>query len=281
MSNFFSEEIAPMIRFRKFPTLAAVLMVGAAMLGAPTPVRASFAIQVYDDGVLGAVSITQISPTLWSFTSTTADFSIGGSASIQLSGNGQLHVSYNDTVTTLTAGTHTLSLLVTDTGYTLPTGTSVLLTSSGGGSYVGATGNSVVGNTLGFLDSSNTPFGNGLGGTVSVANPSGVVSPNAHSTPVSTTGTVTGNTMTEALVYTPPTGSNVVASAIPFSLTNVSYFTFTGGVGDNANISNSLATTPTTATPAPAGLVLVLAGIPCLGVGNWLRRRRQGRLTAV
>lgn len=46
----------------------------------------------------------------------------------------------------------------------------------------------------------------------------------------------------------------------------------TVGAGDNAlNVSG----TTTVATPAPAGIVLALAGVPCLGAGAWLRRRRQ------
>jgi hypothetical protein len=263
-----------MNRVRKFLTLMAVLA-GAAILGVPSQARAGFGIQVYDDGVLKTSTVTPLTATSWSISATTPDFQMSGTASIQLTGNGQLFVSYNDQVTTLTTGTHTLTLLVTNTGYTLPAGSQVLLSSSGGGSYVGTSGNTVVGNTLGFLDPNNTMFGNGLGGTIPVASPSGVVSPNSQSTPTSTTGTVTGNGMTESLVYTPPTGTNLVTSAVPFSLTNVTFFTFHGAIGDTANISNSL---DTTAVPAPPGLGLVLAGLPCLAIGIWLRRR-QARLT--
>ena len=105
-------------------------------------------------------------------------------------------------------------------------------------------------------------------------NGDGSVSPNSHSTPASTTGTVTGTSATESLVYNPHTGTKVVPSHDPFSLTSVSYFTFTGKAGDDANLSNSLDTAA--AAPAPAGIMLALTGIPFLGIGTpWLRRRRQ------
>lgn len=273
-----------MNRVRKFLTRAAILIIGAAILSAPTQARAGFSVQVYDDGVLSATTFVQVfnGGNNVLFFDTTKDFSISGTAGIQLSGNAQLTVSYTDHVTTLTSGTNTLTLLVTNTNYLLPSASLVQLTSSGGGQYTGATGDSIVGSTLGFLDSTDVPFGNGQSGLVTVANPSGAVAPNASSTPISTTGIVSGNTdVTQSLVYSPGTGISNVVSAVPFSLTNVSFFTFDGAADDNAGISNSLATSNATVTPAPDGLVLVLAGIPCLGVAIWLRRRRQGCLAAI
>jgi len=256
-----------MNRIRKFLPHMMAALVGATMLGAPAQARAGFNVQVYDDGALAASSFLNTIPGLmWSFGATTTNFSVGGSANIQLLGNGQLSVSYNDVVTTLTSGTHTLTLLVTNTEYMLPTGTPVRLTSAGGGSYIGGIGNTVVGNTLGFLDPGNAEFGQ-----VTV-NGNGSVSPNAQSTPASTTGTINGTGGSVSMVYTPGTGSALVTSTVPFSLTNVSYFTFTGAAGDFANISNSVATT---ATPAPAGLVLAFSGLPVLGIGRWLKGRRR------
>lgn len=46
--------------------------------------------------------------------------------------------------------------------------------------------------------------------------------------------------------------------------------TLTAG-DSNLNVSG----TTTVTTPAPAGLVLALAGLPFLGIGGWLRRRRR------
>jgi hypothetical protein len=253
---------------RKFLVAA---MVAVAVLTTTRPADAAFNIQAYDDGVLFSTTVIPLTPTMWSISGSSTDFTFGGTAQIQLVGNGTLSVSYNNAVTQTTNGTHTLTLLVSNQGYMLPTGTVVKLSSSGGGSYIGLIGDSVVGTTLGFLDPNNALFGQ-----VTVAG-DGTVAANAHSTPASTTGSIPGTAATVPLVYTPPTATNLVASAVPFSLTNVTVFTFTGQIGDTANISNSVATS---ATPAPAALVLALTGIPVLGCGAWLRRRRPDGVTA-
>jgi hypothetical protein len=55
-----------------------------------------------------------------------------------------------------------------------------------------------------------------------------------------------------------------------YSLTNIGQYTLTSGT-DVTVVSGNTEVTP---TPAPAGAVLALSGLPVLGLG-WLRRRKQ------
>jgi hypothetical protein len=76
-------------------------------------------------------------------------------------------------------------------------------------------------------------------------------------------------------VFTPGTATNnLVPGGAPFSITEVLTFTFTLDAGSGQTSANVSASTVATA-PAPAGLVLALTGVPVLGIGSWLRRRRQ------
>jgi hypothetical protein len=268
-----------MIRLRNFLSIVA-LLVGTAILAAPTQAQAGFAIQVYDDGsaIPSTINFSMVSgnTTTYYFSALDTHFSVTGSATVVAGVNGNLSVSYTDTVQVLqSVSNETLTLLATNTDYYLPTSSQVLLSASGGGQQNMAPGSTVAVSSLGFLDASNTQFGNGVGGTVAVSSGISPVSTNAQSTPITSSGTLAGVGATSN--YTLNQADNTVASSTPFSLTNVSYFTFTAQAGDYANLSNSVSTV---ATPAPAGLVLILSGVPCLGVGAWLRRRRQTRVTA-
>jgi len=119
----------------------------------------------------------------------------------------------------------------------------------------------------GFLDNTNTPFGQ----------------PVAGSTPLQSASATRTSPGTSPLVYTPGTSTNLVPGGTPFSMTEVLSYTFTLAAGSgqaSANTSASTTANPV-ATPAPAGVVLALAGLPILGMGAWLRRRRQPGLATV
>jgi len=278
-----------MIRIRKYLSGVA-LLVGAALLGAPTQARASFQVQVYEDGVAfssGSVTVTQLNSNHWSIFAQNSDFTVNATANTQNPGNnGQLRISNDVAISYSGSGSHTITLVVTDTGYTLPTGTQVLLSTSGGGSYTGTqAGDSLSGTTMGFLDPTNpnVPFGNGFGSPIVVQLGTGAVAGNSQSVSSTTsanTGTVLNPSnlnVAQSLVYNPPTATKIVVSQVPFTLTNVTYFTFSSNAansGDAANISNTVSTAT---VPVPAGILLVAAGAPCLAVGQWLRSRRRAK----
>jgi hypothetical protein len=60
----------------------------------------------------------------------------------------------------------------------------------------------------------------------------------------------------------------------PYTLANVTKYTVQGqGLGNMLTIQTTGITT--VATPAPPGAVLALTGLPFLGLGYWLRRRKR------
>jgi len=124
---------------------------------------------------------------------------------------------------------------------------------------------------------SSGPYGSGVGVTVR----------NSLSTTLISDGTVTANgfmigtsTLTTSNIsLTGPTLGGNVANSISgsvaplgatFTLGNVSTVHFTGGNG-TANFT----VTTLAPVPAPAGVVLALTSLPMLGIGGWIRRRRQ------
>jgi len=69
---------------------------------------------------------------------------------------------------------------------------------------------------------------------------------------------------------------------IPPGATSVELFVHTNATQFTTGLSSvidggavNFASFAPTAAPAPAGIVLALSGLPCLGIGHWLRRRRQ------
>src|SRR5262249_29031417 len=124
-------------------------------------------------------------------------------------------------------------------------------------------GNSVTATYQGFLDNTNTLFGQ----------------PGAGGTPLQTASAAAAPPNSIPLVFSPGTSVNLnVPGGIPFSMTDVLTFTFTAlknSGQDTANVSASTVTPAAVAVPAPAGVVLALTGLPVLGLGTWLRRRWQ------
>ena len=159
-----------MIRSRCFLSLAAAL-VGAAMLGAPGAARASYAVQVFDDGVQQVVPFIVVNNSLV-FTGQTTHFSItngtGASnnpgapltANLNLTSNEQINTTFGGA-----GGTHTITIVLSQTGFLAPSASSYVLSSSAGGSmsYVADSNGSateMVSSTYqGFLDNTNTLFG--------------------------------------------------------------------------------------------------------------------------
>jgi hypothetical protein len=285
MGYFFSEEISLMIRLRKFLVLVPALLVGVSMLAAPTQARADFQVEVSING--GAF----VAATVTTLDSQDAQYSYVVSGVITISGTlasnfpgaptgAGLTLANTTNVKFASATVGSVEIVSTQTGFTAPASSPLLLSSSGGGTIQNTSGTATSASSTyqGVLDPNNLDFGAGNGSTIVVGTPP----PAVHSTPAmtasGTAGGTTSGTGTAPLVYSPGTATNLVASATPFSLTNV--LTFSGQSTVNEVLAGSWTTTAAP-VPVPAGLVLALTGLPCLGLGRWLRRRRQARLTAV
>lgn len=80
----------------------------------------------------------------------------------------------------------------------------------------------------------------------------------------------TGSILADSGNRTPPSFSGTSFSgATPYTMTNEYRISGTVSAGDSLSIDNNDRIT----SPAPAGLVLALTGVPVLGLGAWLRRR--------
>lgn len=165
----------------------------------------------------------------------------------------------NVTITTSGAGTLRLILESDDFGANTPDG-QLLLTNKIGG-VLSAPGGSSLTSTSYLSDVSDMPnFGDDV-------SPSGALDP----IPGSGAGSI-GNLATSVGQTFGPgafsgTVSTVASKTGGYSLYNVITVTFTG--------AGSVSLDSVTATsPAPAGLLMALTGVPVLGLGAWIRRRR-------
>jgi len=260
------------IRFRNLLVMA--ILAGAAILGVPNQARATFNVQVYDDGVLQSGVMAFVSGNSLVFFGSTTHFSITNGSGLSNNpgtvGGTNLDLSSNEQISTTfgaAGGTHTIQIVLSQTDFTAPTGNPLTLSSSAGGSFAYVAGinplatQSVSSTYQGFLDNTNTLFGQ----------------PVAGSTPSQLASATRTGVGTSPLVYVPGTSINttVPGGTSMFSLTDVLSFTFTLGAGSGQATANVSASSTVTAAPAPAGLILALTGLPVFSVGAWLRRRRQ------
>ena len=256
-----------------FATLSgpAALLLGAAILGAPKPAQAGYAVEVFDDGVLQAGIGVLVSGNSLVFTGSTTHFSItngsGASNNPGTQGGSDLVLSNNEQISTTfgaTGGTHTIEIVLSQTNWTAPTGNPVSLSSSAGGSigYVAGTNLSatemVTSSYQGFLDNTNTLFGE----------------PGSGASPVETASAMLSTVGTDSLVYNPsPSVNPNVPNGIPFSLTDVLTFTFTLSAGSGQDTANASANTDVSLVPEPASLTIL--GGAFVGLGLLGRRRRK------
>jgi hypothetical protein len=150
------------------------------------------------------------------------------------------------------AGSGTLTVTTGDTGFTAPVGqVNLTSTMSATASGLNAQNASVTFNSC--LDQTNTQFGTSGSGVTGTPTINFTVAP-GNSGPPNPPG--------------PNSYAVLTVSQTPYSLTQVAQFTLANG---DVLTDGSSGTTVT--SPAPAGLVLALTGLPCLLLGRWLRRR--------
>jgi len=258
---------------RKF--FLSVILAGIAMAGWAPPTQAAFAITVYVDGTnqnvttLGTannfglgfgISVTDFSNiqvgSLTNFPGTNPNANESNTT------NGQVTTAFGTS-----GGTHTITFVISESNWSAPTSIALGLSTTGGGSIGGGLGGTINATNQGFLtpndilvDTSATPGG--------------------APTPKQTASALSPLTGTNSLVYTPTPATSVVPGGTPFTMTEVISYTFTVAAGSGqitGDFSGSVNASP---VPAPAGILLAITGLP-VGIGTWLRRRRQVRLTAV
>ncbi len=138
---------------------------------------------------------------------------------------------------------HDLDIRVSATGYTIPQDSSAILSSS---SDLGGAGGAVTEVFTSYADTNDNLFG------------------------------VTGNsvTATDPLTLTetdPGSDSTTFATVGTYSLTNEMDFTIMGPANETITGAGYTAVT----TPVPSSAVLALSGLPLLGVGCWMQRKRR------
>jgi hypothetical protein len=243
---------------RKWPLLA--LLAGVAVMALPPPARADFELKIYDDGTLvgGGPIVSQDGHTI-AYAASTADFAItGGFALSNSPGANNLgtisisNLSVNYTATD--SAPHSLTLELSANGFMVPVSPPFILSSSV--SYVTVP---MAQNASGsvsfqsFVDTNNQMFASGG---------PGVYSTNLQSSAVD------NGTLTNAGALA--TQQTLFSGSVPYSLMDRTVLTF-----DSSGVMGMLGATAV-ATPAPAGLMLALTGLPVLGFGlGWRRLRRR------
>jgi hypothetical protein len=229
----------------------AALLVGAFLL-AVAPVRADFIIEARE-GTSGAFTtiVFGASSPPGSFdggpaagTATIGDFTVtltalagtNGSQSNLLTTN--LGIVNNDTTT------HILQIVASINNYSLPAGNLLNMANSSGGDVT-------LGTTLGYSDQAFFVASNALGAMPGTA----------------TTGVQNG--IFNGLSFDTGTATGTFARSGDYALTNLETYTLSGG--GRAHSTDSLDVTP---TPAPSSALLLLTGLPALGLAGYLRRRR-------
>jgi hypothetical protein len=216
------------------------------------PIRADLVITVSDDGGAPQTFTTTGSPTsdltVGQNTVTTAHFTIkvlGGEANQIGSGSGATSqlLSSAVSVTETGSGAHSLVITVTGSGYTAPTTPPPVQAVTSFTGNVNASGTGTDGYSFSATAGSTTIASNSASGAFAIP-----------------PGSFT------------PTNSTVGISSLsaPFSIQHS--ITLNMSV-HNEKINYSSQTT-LTSVPAPAGLILAVTGLPCLGFGAWLRRRK-------
>jgi len=253
-----------MIRFRTF--LHVLALVGTAVaVGAPTRVHAAFTIRATDltSGNVVNASVTQSGASAGDgsgslvFNSTVGNFSITLVTNIATTGPGftsasqTINITYNGPTG---VNSDKLIIEVLGTQFTNPTAPALsIITSNGSPSTSGLQASSVImtsgviAGNVAALGAAGTTLGGQLG---------------------MTTGTGSMGTASSILTPNPVSGAQF-AIVNPFSF----YQTYTfNGFADNGAGSLS-AGSSVSSVPAPAGLVLVLAGLPVFGIYGWRRRK--------
>jgi hypothetical protein len=235
-----------------------MLAVAFAFLCTAPPARATLEIALQEAGVNGgAITVVASTATDFSSVSTTTtygDFTVtifGGSSTNAATKSSLL--SSTVSIVNNNAAKETLQLWVSQNNYTLPAGTP-LAVESGLGATVNLGTVTLTGIFQAWADKNNN-----LMGTADFTN-----GPQNAAQTGSTldTGSANGSFSRTGM----------------YSVTSMANFVMSGG--GNVNFADHVNLAPPVTVPAPAGVLLALTGLPVLGIGGWLRRRKTERQTA-
>jgi len=271
-----------MVRNRNYLRLVAVLIV-AALLGAPTQTQAAFeitlaptggpAVVIADnsandlDNTVGTISVNQVFGNIEVRAKITGvsnnqfdDF--GNPAPFPVARLTETAISVRNTGT---VGVGTLDVFLSATNYLGPDGTPLEMSSSA--SATASAFSIPAGDVITFqsyIDDANNLYGGSANG------PAGTSFTTGPQTSASVSVGVGG---TLDVGFTPGTSVAVVPASQPFSLTESTRFVLSAGA--NVTFTGQTAVS----VPAPGGLVLATAALPCL-LGFW-RRRQQVKAQTV
>jgi len=236
-----------MFRFHKKLSLVAAL-IGAAILSAPSQAEAAFQLRFSTTGTGGP--FTTITDNVGLDTNLTAGVIAVNVGALSIVGTSSSFISPTLTLLDLqvsgiaAAGTYDLVIDTTVDGINTEPPPQLLHFAYNGSITPPGSGLSVSMQT--WVDDLNALFG--ISGLGIVAN-------------------------TGAKVVPPNVSGDIVFSASPdYSATARVHITGTSLLPASLSLDNNNSIVP---TPAPAGLLLVLSGMPALGFGAWLRRRRR------
>jgi hypothetical protein len=254
-----------MLRLSKLLPVVAVAMTGAVLLLVPGKASADFKVRITT--LSGSATITD-----------------GGAGDLDGLVNNSITVNYNDasynvigTISfTNTPGTATLGLL--DVSYNISTrNLTGGANGTGGLATLEASATGYTQPTVNPLTLSNTFNGNGSG--------TGSITSQAYADPANGLFSEGGGFPSPGPVGPFPIGQsggfNGAGSVLfnkggtPYSLTDVLTF----NLNPNSNVSGD-SQDEVTPYPAPASLLLIASGVPFMGLGAWLRRRRSANSAA-
>jgi len=236
-------------RIRNYLPLVAVL-VGAAVLGAPSQARAGFVIRYSTDG--GATFSSPISDNAFGDNNLNV-----GVISINVDGLSITATTSGGTSTALSS----IDLQVQQIGLVTTSSGDVIVQASLDGLLTVPAPQTLINR---FTDNTLPVNGDVATGETWIANGPGNFVTSGGSL-VLNTGTVNPSPI--------PTNYGFSASS-PYTITTQVHTVFNAGVALQIDNNNLI-----TGAPAPAGLLLALTGLPVLSIGTWLRRR-QSRVAA-
>jgi len=238
--------------FTQAKVLSAMVLGALLLLASASSARAGYFYQIFDNGVAQTGIVTPAGNNFVTVVSTTNfDITIASSFTVQTSGLTTLDSQLQAHEKATSTGKNTIEIRIAYTDYALPAGSPVTVSSSGAANF-GDTSMNDTGMGQAWGDAGNTStFNTGVTGGVQ-------------------TGTSPGGTAF-GVVLLPNPSTFEFAKSGNYSLKQDLKLSLT----EHVNTTGQIELITDVAIPAPAGLALVLTGLPVLGLGGLLRRRKK------